>query len=127
MFDGRVVLAKDVVDVRMDGPEVALQLRQQVRDVRFGDGEQAANNAAHPVLVSKAEESCNDTARVRLEFDGQALYMDCHKFSIALEWRLRAGPIVFSSRPNSRMQSLRGECRRCVEVAPVRSSPEARV
>src|SRR6186997_347286 len=97
MLDGLVVLPKDVVDVRMDGPEVALQLRQQVRDVRFGAGEQAANNTAHPVLVSNAKESGNDAARVRLEFDGQALYMDCHKFPIALERRLRAGPIVFSS------------------------------
>ena len=39
MFDGRVVLAKDVVDVRMDRPEIALEVGQQGRDGRFGNGE----------------------------------------------------------------------------------------
>jgi hypothetical protein len=82
----------------MDGPKIALQPGQKGRDGRFGNGEQAASNAAHAVVLTKAKKSCNDPARVPFEFDRQAVYMNCHKFPIALERHLTAAPIAFSSR-----------------------------
>ena len=47
--------------------------------VVLGDGEHPRDNVANAVLLSRSEKPGNDAARIRPQFDRQALYIDGHK------------------------------------------------
>jgi hypothetical protein len=78
MFDGLVVLEKDIVNVRVDRPEIALELANESRDRCLGNREQAADNIPDPILLARAEVTSDDPACIREQLNRQASYMHTH-------------------------------------------------
>ena len=71
MLDGLVMLEKDVVDVRVDRPEIALEVGSSVATC-LGNGEQATDDIPDPVLLSRAKEPGNDPTCIRQQLNRQA-------------------------------------------------------
>ena len=72
MFDGLVMLEKDIVNVRVDRPEIALEVGNESRDCCLGNREQAANNIPDPILLSRAKETSDDPTCIREQLNRQA-------------------------------------------------------
>ena len=70
MLDRRVMLAKRVVNVGVDRPEVLFESRQVGLDGRFGDREEPPDDVADALLLAGSKEASDDAAGVRLEQNG---------------------------------------------------------
>jgi hypothetical protein len=53
MFDDVVMLEKDIVNVWMDEPEIALEIGNESRDCDLGNRERATHNIPNPVFLSR--------------------------------------------------------------------------
>src|SRR5262245_55435043 len=79
MLHALVVLEKYFVDVRMDRPEIALEIGNENRHGCLRDGEDAADNVADPIFLPQAKVTSDDPACIREQLDRQARYLYGHE------------------------------------------------
>jgi len=78
MFDRLVVLEKDVVNVWVDRPKIALEIGNQSRDSCLGNRQQPADNIPDPILLSRAKVTSDDPTWIREQSNRQASYLHIH-------------------------------------------------
>lgn len=78
IFDQLKMLEKDVVDIRVRQPEVALEARDERLDLGFGKSQEPLDNVPNPVLFSRPKEPGNDPSWIRQQLDRQSSHMHCH-------------------------------------------------
>ena len=79
MLDHFKMFEKDVVDVRVHRPEVALEAGQERLDLGLGNGQQPLDDVPDPVLLSRPKEPGNDPSWIRQQLDRQSSHMHCHR------------------------------------------------
>ena len=73
------MLEEYCVNVRVDRPEIALEVGNESRDRWLGNGEYAPDDIPDPIFLSQAKVTSDDPLCIREQLDRQSPYMDIHK------------------------------------------------
>ena len=65
LFDGFVMLEEYLIDVWVDRPEIALEVRDESRDAGLGNGQDAPNDISNPIFLAQAKVPSDDPACIR--------------------------------------------------------------